>query len=173
MHIGIDIDDTMSETTKLANAILHHDHPELNISDYHELSAKDFKKFGKTHMDDIQKYMILKDGVNETLDYWRSLGYKIYIITARGSKGLDFLIPITEKFLKDNNVIYDEIVFKQERKGMACHDLEIDIFIDDKETVLDEVKKKNPNIRTIRFLNKKESSKHQTVRSWFELHDIK
>ena len=35
--------------------------------------------------------------------------------------------------------------------------------------VLDEVKKKNPNIRTIRFLNKKEVSKHESVRSWFEI----
>ena len=173
MHIGIDIDDTMTDTTKLANAILHYDYPELNISDYHELRPKDFQRFCKDHLDDIQKYMILKDGVKETLDYWHSLGYKISIITARGSKGLDFLVPITENFLQNNNITYDEIVFKQERKGKACHDLGIDIFIDDKENVLDEVKKKNPNIKTIRFLNKKESSKNYTVRSWFELRDIK
>ena len=75
--------------------------------------------------------------------------------------------------MQNNNITFDEIVFKQERKGKACHDLGIDIFIDDKENVLDEVKKKNPNIKTIRFLNKKESSKHYTVRSWFELRDIK
>ena len=169
MNIGIDIDDTMSDTTKLANAILHNEYPNLNIKDYHELKKKDFIKFCELHLSEIQKYMILKDGVVETLKFWKNKGYKIYIITARGSKGMDFLIPITLEFLKNNNIPYDEILFKQERKGNACKNKNIDIFIDDKEKVLDEVKKKNPNIRTIRFLNKMEVSKHESIRSWFEI----
>ena len=169
MNIGIDIDDTMTDTTKLANAILHNEYPNLNIKDYHELKKEDFIKFCELHLPEIQKYMVLKDGVVETLKFWKKKGYKIYIITARGSKGMNFLIPITLKFLKNNNIPYDEIIFKQERKGNACKNKNIDIFIDDKEKVLDEVKKKNPNIRTIRFLNKKEVSKHESVRSWFEI----
>lgn len=169
MNIGIDIDDTMTETTKLANAILYSDYKDLAITDYHELSKKDFTEFCKLHIIEIQKYMILKDGVVETLKSWKNKGYKIYIITARGSKGMDFLIPITLEFLKNNNIPYDEILFKQERKGNACNSKNIDVFIDDKEVVLDEVKKKNPNIRTIRFLNKNETSKHESVRSWFQL----
>ena len=169
MNIGIDIDDTMSETTKLANSILHSDYKNLNINDYHELSKKDFLKFCKDHILEIQKYMILKDGVVEMLKLWKDKGYKIYIITARGSKKMEFLIPITLEFLKNNNIVYDEIIFKQERKGNACKEKNIDVFIDDKEEVLDEVKKKNPDIRTIRFLNKLEVSKHESIRSWFQV----
>ena len=169
MNIGIDIDDTITETTKLANAILHSDYKDLNISDYHELNKNDFTKFCKRHTPEIQKYMILKDGVLEVLNRFKDEGNKIYIITARGSKGMDFLIPITLDFLKNNNIPYDDIIFKQERKGDACKKLKIDVFIDDKENVLDEIKEKNASVRTIRFLNKPEESKHESIRSWFQI----
>ena len=103
MNIGIDIDDTLTDTTKLANAILHNNPKYIDVLDYHDLNKKDFIQFGKNHLDEIQKYMILKDGVVETLKFWKNKGYKIYIITARGSKGMDFLMPITLEFLKNNN----------------------------------------------------------------------
>lgn len=169
MNIGIDIDDTITETTKLANAILHYDYKDLSINDYHDLNKNDFTNFCKLHILEIQKYMVLKDGVLEVLNYWHHKGYKIHIITARGSNNMEFLIPITEEFLKVNKIPYNSITFKKEKKGITCKNLNIDVFIDDKETVLDEVKNKNPNIRTIRFLNKLENSKHETVRSWFQV----
>ena len=41
--------------------------------------------------------------------------------------------------------------------------------MEDMRHLVDEVKKRNPDIRTIRFLNKNEASKHESIRSWFEI----
>lgn len=172
MNIGIDIDDTLTDTTKLANAILHNNPKYVDVLDYHDLNKEEFIQFGKKHLDEIQKYLILKDGVLEVLNNLKKQGYNIVIITARGAKNMEFLIPITEKFLKINRVPYDKIIFSQEKKGEACLKNNINIFIDDKEHVLDEIKKYNKNIKTIRFLNGMKKSKHLTIRSWFELDSI-
>ena len=80
MNIGIDIDDTLTDTTKLANAILHNDPKYIDVLDYHDLNKKDFIQFGKNHLDEIQKYMILKDGVLEALNNLKKQGYNIVII---------------------------------------------------------------------------------------------
>lgn len=171
LHIGIDIDDTMTDTTKLANAILHSDGKHENICDYHDLNRQEFSKFCQEHFAEIQKYMMLKDGVGEVIDYLKTKNCTITIITARGAGGMEFLIPITQKFLANNHINYDNIVFSSEKKSRPCLANAINIFIDDKEQVLDEIKENCPDIMTIRFLNKDEVSKHKTIRSWFELKD--
>lgn len=82
MNIGIDIDDTLADTTKLANAILHNNPKYVDVLDYHDLNKEEFIQFGKKHLDEIQKYLILKDGVLEVLNNLKKQGYNIVIITA-------------------------------------------------------------------------------------------
>lgn len=171
MHIGIDIDDTISETTKLANSILHSDRKYENIADYHELSYKEFNSFCENHREELQKYAVLKDGVKEAIDYFKDKGCTITIITARGADGLGILIPYTERFLDINKIYYDKIIFAQKDKGKACKDNDITVFIDDKESVLDSIKNICPNTITLHFSPNSQTSKHQIVRSWFEIKD--
>lgn len=171
MHIGIDIDDTISETTKLANAILHSEKKYEGILDYHDLNYDEFNEFCETHRAELQKYMVLKDGVKETIDYLKKRGCKITIITARGADGLEVLIPFTYEFLKANNIHYDNIIFAQKDKSKACKDNEVEVFIDDKEKVLDGIKKVLPNTKTLRFSPVECKSNHHIVRSWFEIKD--
>lgn len=172
LNIGIDIDDTIAETTKLANAILYNENEHLLIQDYHDLGKEEFKTFVKQHLPEIVKYLIIKDGVAETINYWKDKGYKIILITARVNSERESLTPSTEVFLQRNQILYDKIIYKQKQKGKACWQNDIDIFIDDKESVLDEIKSVNKNIKTIRFLNDPDASKHLTVRSWFDLKRI-
>ena len=58
--------------------------------------------------------------------------------------------------------------FFQENKGITCKKYNLDLFIDDKERVLDDVKK--AGIKTLRITDDKES-KHDIVHNWLEIKD--
>lgn len=167
MTVGIDIDDTITETSLTANLYLQKNPKYIGIIDYHELEQEEFVNFVKNNVSDIQKNAPLKTGVKECINYLRENGHKVILITARGSNGFDFLIPETKQYLERNNIIVDDIVFRKKYKGKTCNKEKVDIFIDDKEKVLDEVKKWN--IKTIRFCSKKENSKHYKANSWGHL----
>ena len=59
--------------------------------------------------------------------------------------------------------------FRLNLKGKTCRAYcdGVDVFIDDKERVLDEIAKLG--IKTLIFSEKKETSKHQVVSSWKEV----
>lgn len=166
MTLGIDIDDTLTETSETANKYLKKYDKYKHLEDYHLLDNKTFKNFMKANLKAIQESVPLKDGAKEFIDYARSIGHKVVIITARGSKSYEFLIPLTDKYFEINDLVVDEIKYRQEVKGKACLDLGVDLFIDDKETVLNEVKEKG--IKTIRFCSKTEKSKHEKISNWQE-----
>ena len=97
--IGIDLDDTLIETSKLANKILHENDKYKDLEDFHLLKHSEYQKFLKKHIKDIQENVELKEQAIEVLKWLKEKNFSIVIITARGSKGFDFLIPITEKYL--------------------------------------------------------------------------
>ena len=63
---------------------------------------------------------------------------------------------------------FDKIIFKQKSKFDECIKNNVDLFIDDKEEVLDEIKKKG--IATLRITDSLES-KHEVVKNWQEIKD--
>ena len=67
----------------------------------------------------------------------------------------------------EKGIPYDKILFFQENKAESCLAESVDVFIDDKERVLDEIAKLG--IKTLIFSEKKETSKHQVVSSWKEV----
>ena len=86
LTIGIDIDDTITYTSKYANVLLHLDKKYDYIKDYHELPCEDLKKFLEKYLVHIEESVFLKENVLEVLNYWHSKKIKIVFITARGSK---------------------------------------------------------------------------------------
>ena len=169
LNIGIDIDDTLTKTSELANEILHQNEEFKNILDYHNLDKNTLDFFIRKNIEKIQNDVELNESAKEVIDYLKDNGCKIVFITARGSLGLENLIPITKKYLSNKEIYYDKIIFKQESKVDECIKNNIDIFIDDKEKVLDEIKK--ANIKTLRFCSSKTISKHEKVSNWLEVKD--
>ena len=170
MKIGIDIDNTITNTSILANRLANNI---KTCNTYHDLEKNDIKKFLTKYLDDIVYNATLKDNVLDVLNKWQSKGYKIIFITARGTDNVDELVNekaiyLTSIYFKKMNIPFDEIVFFKNSKADTCKKYELDVFIDDKESVLDEVRDKK--INTIRFTDSE--SKHKTARSWHDVYKI-
>ena len=131
MTIGIDLDDTLIETTKTGNEYLKEFVTDNSITDYHDLDKDEYLRFYGMYLYDIQKCAPLKKGALEVLNYLHSKNIKIVIITARGTLGFGESIPVTLDYLKDHNVIYDKIIFKKNHKAASAKQEKIDLMIDD------------------------------------------
>ena len=81
MIIGIDLDDTLIETTKTGNKYLKIFVKDNSITDYHDLDKDEYLRFYGMYLYDIQKCAPLKKGALEVLNYLHSKNIKIVIIT--------------------------------------------------------------------------------------------
>lgn len=163
MVIGIDIDDTITETTKNIKKYLAEFAP--GYLDYHDLPLKRYEEFMRRYVDIIMETDSLRSGVKEFFDYCYSKKYKIIIITARNKRYTNHSFEITEEYLKKNDLKYDKIIFEQTEKGSAAFLNHVELFIDDREEVLDGIH--SYGIECIRFTNSK--SKYLTFYDWKEV----
>lgn len=181
MKIGIDIDDTMTNTF---------DYLIPYISEYFEVDIeylknnnisystlpKDMKKrefeFAKKYYDKVIPNTPFKKDVSKYIKKIKKLGNEIIIITARDKKLYTNEYKTTIKELSDNNIMYDKLICSFD-KAKICKDEKIDLFIDDSITNCNEVKQLG--IKTILF-NSKSNINIQTnlcrVDSWRELYEV-
>ncbi len=143
MIIGIDIDDTITKTTELYKEIALKEYPKYKgrIPDgkYTEFRAK----YGEY----IRKNVLLKEDVLEVLNYIKSKGHQIYIVTLRGIDG-EYIIEETKSYLKENKIPYDKIIGGAINKGKVAKENNIDLFIEDRsEVIKDLIKYKIPYIK--------------------------
>lgn len=174
MNIGIDIDNTITETSLLANYLVKNDNRYDENQDYHNLSKADLMDFLTRYLEEIVYNVKLKPHVTTVLNKWHKLGYKIIFITARGAEKTDGLVNLktlclTSMYFEKMNIPFDEIVFFKDSKEGAALDYKLDIFIDDKEQVLNEMKK--ANVKTLRMVEN-DKSNHIVVKNWFEIEKI-
>lgn len=171
MVLGIDIDDTITNTTEKALELLKK-YPQYEFNDdYHNMSSELLDEFLNKNVEEIQKSVILKEDVISTLKYFKDIGIKIVFITMRGyNKGFEKLIPLTCNYFAKNYIPYDEIVFGKKDKGLIAKEKGVSVFIDDKEEVLDDVKKYG--IKTLRMSENNEKSNHEIVTNWKEVKTI-
>jgi len=164
MVIGIDIDDTITDTSSAAAMYL----PKYTnkVLDYHNLSSEEYDEFAKLYIENIMSEAPLKKGIKDAFEYLHDKGYTIVIVTARNLKYSNSIYDITTQYLRTNGLNYDKILFDKEEKGLDAYNLGINIFVDDKERVLDDVSKYG--IDCIRITNDK-NSKHRTFSNWDEI----
>lgn len=165
--IGIDIDDTITETTITGNKYVKIFNS--SYKDYHDLPEDKYYQFLNLYLSEIIMNNTLKSGVKEAFEFLHKNNYKIIIITARNNIYTPNAKELTIKFFEQQGLKYDKIIFddlKTEDKGIPAKENNVDIFIDDKEEVLDKVA--SVGIKCIRFANTK-NSKYQTFNSWLEI----
>lgn len=73
----------------------------------------------------------IRDGVQETLEYFKNLGYLIYFVTAKSNDSYVHLEENIIKMLEKEKIPYDGIYTQVTNKGKFCHEHSIDYLIDD------------------------------------------
>lgn len=148
MNIGIDIDDTISETfeTLLPYA------QKYTIEDLKRKSEIDLRgdlsnhfyivyvngwneqeaiAFWEKHYVEILRKVNIKKFASELINKLRNEGHKIYLITARWDMKTANVEDITKDWLQENNVQYDELIINASDKLSVAKEKKIDVFVDD------------------------------------------
>ena len=192
MNIGIDIDDTISETY------------ETLLPYSQKYTIEDLKRESKVEMDSNLSnhfYIVYMNGWNEkeATDFWskyygeilrqlnikkfaaevikklKQQGHKIYLITARWDMPNDNIKEITEKWLEENKVEYDELIINASDKLKLVQEKDIEIFIDDSlnncKTIANNSNAK-VYMMTSRVNGNLEDKKIKRVFSWPEINDL-
>lgn len=128
MRIGIDIDDTITDTHSCVLAYKKIAYPELDPKEM--LPNAIFIEFLEKYELLIHKNVELKDDVVENIQKLHN-NNEIIIITSRGL----YSEETTKEYLRIHNIPYDEIYFNITEKGLLAKSLNLDIFIDDKNII--------------------------------------
>lgn len=135
MRIGIDIDDTIVDTSKSFDNVIK----KYNINftkKYKDVWTPEERNFifGNYLNEILVGATIMKDVKNIT-DYLNSLGHELIIITARNNKYCESIEDYTKKFIKREQLNISKIYFRQRKKSGLAKKLKIDLMIDDDRTV--------------------------------------
>ncbi len=158
MKIGIDIDETLTDTAKSFRYI----NKKYNICTDKNFksrwSEEELLKYSK-YLSEMFKGVKLKKGAKEAMAELHKLGHKLYIITARNNKYCARVEDLTINMLRENNLYFDEIYFNQQLKSDIAKELGISLMIDDSLSVYNNMK--SENIECIMF--------GKDVKSWREV----
>lgn len=151
MKIGIDIDDTIANTHDIlfsyAQKYTAEDlkkelsQPKSEIMSgngycarFHEWNKEEDKEFWRKYYKTIIQQVRPKKFAKDVIRKLRESGNEIYLITARYNfEDIDIMTE-TEKWLNDNEIEYDVILFDAKDKVSILKENNIEILIDDAET---------------------------------------
>ena len=174
MRIGIDIDDTITETSSLIEQIIY-DNNIYNVSSdfdsYSDIELKTYDDIIRENIDNIMKNCPIKKDAIEVLKYIKDMGHEIYIITARDNYYSPNVFDITVSFLKEHGIIYDKLIFNCKEKKVVCIDSKIDIMLDDRGSFIESLK--DTNTKGILFSSiHNEKYDCDRVNNWLEFKEI-
>lgn len=148
MKYGLDLDDTLADTASVINKYAikfnkeylngNGDLQDINNSKSYYYFAEglnwnkeNIAKFFEIYYLDILKEVQIKPFVKETINKLKKEKNEVYIITARRKREGEIVEKITNEWLKDNGILYDELFINIKEKSKIVNQLKIDIFIDD------------------------------------------
>lgn len=180
MNIGIDIDDTITNTYNVLIPMIALKYG-MDINKL--LSQRPTYKFLNKTLPNynlikpdifpaMAKIVPLKDGVVETLKKLKEEGHKIIFITARNYGEYIDPYKISLDYLNANGVPFDKLIVDCKDKGKECVINSIDLFIDDNTGNCTSVN--NKGIPTLQFdapFNK-DTNKFRRVNNWEEVYQI-
>ena len=154
MKIGIDIDDTVMNTIEvIEEAALDFDKYFLANKGYQDITKYDFhERFYWTSEEKKaffnyfrkNKLYLKATPKGDALYYLEKLyneGYEIYFLTRRSKDEKLDILSITKDDLTKKGFKYKDCYIGLSKKGEACKDLGIDVFIDDSVMQIEDVNK--------------------------------
>lgn len=148
MKYGLDLDDTLADTASVINKYAikfdkeylngNGDLQDINNSKSYYYFAEglnwnkeNIAKFFEIYYLDILKEVKIKPFVKETINKLKKEKNEVYIITARRKREGEIVEKITNEWLNNNGILYDELFINIKEKSKIVNQLKIDIFIDD------------------------------------------
>ena len=165
MRIGIDIDGVLTDIEqwqldyaskyyfeKYNKSIMNHKGYET--TDIFRVDQKYDDEFWEEYFVDYTKNIECRKFASEIIKKLRANGCEIYIITARGNNSshsakvmsYDENKKAVIDWLKDNDIIYDKIIFSSEDKLDICMENNINLMIEDKVDNINKISTKIPVI---------------------------
>ncbi len=147
MNIGIDIDDTISNTYETVipyaqkytieelhrSGVFNQEHDlvtHIYAKYLHNWSDDEEETFWYKYYTQILKEVSVKSLASENIKKLIK-NNKIYLITARWENEKKEIEQVTRKWLKENDIIYDKLILNAEDKVEIAQKNNIDVFIDD------------------------------------------
>lgn len=189
MNIGIDIDDTISNTfetflpymqkfveqdlNRKLDLNLSSRTDYYNIMEKYNLSEEEARTFWVNYYVEILESVKPRKSSVEVINYLKEKGHKILLITARFDDGIVDVKAITEKWLEQNKINYDKLIINSHNKLETAKEEKIDIFIDDSIRNCEMVS--SGNIKAYMFSTQNnsyyENENIEKVISWNELYE--
>lgn len=177
MKIGIDIDDTITDSYDLitkAYAFCTNSKQEKFINNklsYYDLENyfPNYKDFTIKAFEKIIPHVKIKNNAKYVIDKLHEMGYSIEIVTARNQTEYKDPYTLSYEYLKKNNIYFDSLNVNVSNKGKFCKENNIDILIDDSIKNLDDAA--NHGIKPIIFGNifNENTTKYVRVNSWLDI----
>lgn len=161
MKIGIDIDETLTDTKKSFYEVLkkHQIKFDEEYNDWYKRETAQF--IVNNYLEEIIENAKLKSHAKEILDKLYNLGYELIIITARSNRYSKNIIKITNNLIEENKLKISKIYFCQCNKSDIAKEIGIDLMIDDNIEVFHNMQKEK--IDCILFGDK--------IKTWIEVFD--
>lgn len=138
MIIGIDIDDTLTNTKELQIECWK-EFVSLHPKEGYDFNLpENINRFGDEYINmfwDLYRETLFapsfKDNVSEVINNLKQKGYKVYIVTARPEVCYPKLISRLTDVFSSINLVFDNIIVGAKNKSEACCENGISILIDD------------------------------------------
>lgn len=180
MRIGIDIDDTITNTFEYMTPYVL---KKFNIkeesikgkngrySEVYGINKQQYISFLKETFNSIAPFISIKEDVKEIIKELKKQN-EIIIITARNEEYFENVKELCAQFLEKNDIPFDEIIVNAKPKGPICKEKNIDVLIDD--SVENCISAKENNIKCILFDSKinKNTNEFTRAHNWKEVKSI-
>lgn len=181
MRIGIDIDDTITDTWSYMVPIysqvfnipveeLSNSLPYYNSVKKLNLTVEEYFKIMQPYYEENALNIPIKKDAKEVINALKKEGHKIIFITARGKMYHEPKL-ITKTYLEKNDIKYDKLIINANDKATICKKENIDLFIDDSYKHCQSVS--SIGIKVLMFgTNYNKNIKEFTrITSWYEVYN--
>lgn len=184
MRIGIDIDNTVSETiTEVIKYALEYDKKykdgkgiintdTYNFSGMFDWREEDKNKFLNIYSKNREKIVMRakpKENAVKIINKLKKENNEIYFITGRDSNHYWDPYLASKKWLDKNKIRYDKLIVSAKYKGLICKENNIDVLIDDSEEQCNDAKVYG--IKTLLFDSfDNKNSNLERVNNWNEIY---
>ena len=180
MNIGIDIDDTITNTYETLIPMVAISYG-MNIDKllkqtpsykYLKGTLPDYASFAQKHYNLMAKQAPLKNDVIEVITKLREQGHKIVFISARNYNEYEDPYKLSYDYLTSKGVPFDKLIVNVPNKAKECVLENIDLFIDDNTMNCKAVKEKGIPTLQMKTSFNKGSKDVRKVNGWREVYKI-